>query len=515
MTAPAVLPEEARLAVVAAWDVPLLRGAVVTLEAVEARLRTWRARLGAVARSIESPGCWSGPAAAGASAVVLDLDAVAAAVHGGLAGSLAAFRRLAEEADVAQEHAAQALALAHILEVEIDAGLQAHRDLAGAVLALVPEATPPDPGPALAAAESALAHAASAAVAADAAGEALAGLGVRDAFAPADFWDLADHIRLVGPFGASPAPDQPTGAQWAADWWAGRSTAQQLQVLRAMPELIGAMDGLPAWARDRANRLLLDRALNDSGLPAGEADTARAVAERIRIEEAAGRPVQLHLFDLADDEVVLAIGDLDSAEAVGVLVPGIMNTPADDLDGLTGDARAVAGAARAAAPGLAVATMVWLGYRTPDSPREIVTRTTASGGGRALSAALEGMAAARAAAGAPLPRTSVLAHSYGTVVLDEAADVSGRLAADAVVLLGSPGMERTGAAGLEAPEVYDAAALGDPVSWLGWFGTDTWAGPFGSTSLPTTWSMGHSEYYDAEYPTLAAMGEVVAGTRAD
>jgi hypothetical protein len=108
----------------------------------------------------------------------------------------------------------------------------------------------------------------------------------------------------------------------------------------------------------------------------------------------------------------------------------------------------------------------------------------------------------------------VLAHSYGTVVLDEAADVAGRLAADAVVLLGSPGMERTGAAGLEAPEVYDAAALGDPVSWLGWFGSDTWAGPFGSTSLPTTWSMGHSEYYDAEHPTLAAMGEVVAGTRA-
>jgi hypothetical protein len=514
VTAPALLPQEARLAAVAAWDVPLLRGAVVTLAAVEGRLRTWRTRIGAVARSLESADTWSGPAAAGAAAVVLDLDKVTAAVHAGLAGSLAAFERLADEADVAQEHAGQALALAHLLEVEIDEGLRAHRELAGALLDLVPDASPPDPGPALAAAESALAHAAAAAVAADEAGEALAGLGVRDAFAPADFDDLAAHIQLVGPFGAPMPPDPRSDAQRAADWWAGQSTAQQLEAVRAAPGLIGAMDGLPAWARDRANRLLLDRALYDSGLPGGEADTARTVAERIRIEEAAGRQVQLHLFDLEDDEVVLAIGDLDSAEAVGVLVPGIFNTPADDLDGLTGDARDVAGAARAAAPGLAVTTVVWLGYRTPNSPGEIATRTRASRGGRALSAALEGMAAARAAAGTPLPRTSVLAHSYGTVVLDEAADAPGRLAADAVVLLGSPGMERTGAEGLEAPEVYDATAVGDPVSWLGWFGTSTWAGPFGSTPLPTTWSMGHSEYYDAEHPTLGAMGEVVAGTRA-
>jgi pimeloyl-ACP methyl ester carboxylesterase len=48
------------------------------------------------------------------------------------------------------------------------------------------------------------------------------------------------------------------------------------------------------------------------------------------------------------------------------------------------------------------------------------------------------------------------------VVVDEAADVPGRLAADAVVLLGSPGMEHD-AASLEVPEVYDAA---DPATRL-------------------------------------------------
>jgi hypothetical protein len=113
--------------------------------------------------------------------------------------------------------------------------------------------------------------------------------------------------------------------------------------------------------------------------------------------------------------------------------------------------------------------------------------------------------------GTPLPRTTVLAHSYGTVVVDEAADEPGPLAADAVVLLGSPGMEPTGAAGLEVPEVFDAAAPGDPISWVGWFGMSTYASPFGSSALPGEWWMGHSDYYN--HPTVAAIGEVVAGVR--
>ena len=105
-----------------------------------------------------------------------------------------------------------------------------------------------------------------------------------------------------------------------------------------------------------------------------------------------------------------------------------------------------------------------------------------------------------------------MGHSYGTVVLDEAADRPGRLDADAVVLLGSPGMEDD-AAHLEAPEVYDAAAAADPISWSGWFGTGTWAERFGSTGLPADAATGHSDYFDRDRPTLTAMGEVVVGRR--
>jgi hypothetical protein len=511
VTVPVDLSAEARLTAVAAWDVPLVRGAVVTLGAVAGRLPVWRARLAEVARALEAADCWSGPAATGAASAVYELSAVATAVDTALQESLDRFELLLREADAAQERATEALAMARTLEAGPTGPLAAHSRLADAMSELMPGAAAPDPGPALAAAEAALRHAAAVAAAAGEAGTALAGLGVRDAFAPADFWDLAGRIQLVGPV-APPGVRAGGSPQEVATWWAGLSAGAQLAALRSSPGTIGALDGVPAWARDRANRLLLDRGLRDAGTTTA-AKTARAVAERIAIEEAAGRPVQLHLLDLEAEQVVLVLGNLDTAEAVGMLVPGINNSPDGDLHRLVGDARDVAEAARDAGPGMDVATAVWLGYAAPDNPWEIGTRFAAWDGGPQLAAALDGMAAARAMSGTPLPRTTVLAHSYGTVVVDEATDAPGRLAADAVVLLGSPGMEPEGAVGLEAPEVYDAASFGDPISWSGYFGGPTYARSYGSSGLPIDRTMGHSDYYDPDFPTLAAIGAVVAGVR--
>jgi len=154
---------------------------------------------------------------------------------------------------------------------------------------------------------------------------------------------------------------------------------------------------------------------------------------------------------------------------------------------------------------------VWLGYRAPAGP-ELLTRFPAWSGGRVLDRSLDGLAAARRAVGGRPARTTVLAHSYGTVVVDEAADAPGPLAADAVVLLGSPGMEDDAAA-LEVPSVFDAAATRDPIAHVGWFGASPWTAGFGSTALPVGITMDHSDYYDPGAPTLAALREVVAGRR--
>jgi hypothetical protein len=176
----------------------------------------------------------------------------------------------------------------------------------------------------------------------------------------------------------------------------------------------------------------------------------------------------------------------------------------------------------AAAPGLAVATVAWLGYRTPGLGT-MALPTAARRGGPALDRALDGLAAARAVPGgtgrsrtggvvAP-PRTTVVAHSYGTVVTGQAVRAPGRLAADAVVLLGSPGLAGGEAEDLEAGEVYGAWSPADPVSWLQWFG-DTPSDPsFGDSPLLTELTEGHTDYLDPDRPTLAAVGEVVAGVR--
>jgi hypothetical protein len=324
-----------------------------------------------------------------------------------------------------------------------------------------------------------------------------------------DFAGLAGWVAETTP-AAVPAALPGGDPVAVATWWSGLSEAVQLVTIRAHPAELGRLDGIPAWARDRANRLVLGRALSSSGTSASEAALARAVAARISTEEGTGQRVQLQELDLHGDLVVLALGDLDSAAAVAVLVPGIRTTPEGDLGDQADDARHVAGVARVDDAGLPVAGVVWLGYRAPGFAGAL-SRDAAVRGGRQLDASLRGLAAARPASGHDLSRTTVVAHSYGTVVVGEAAARPGRLAADAVVLLGSPGM-RGDARALEVPEVYDAATFLDPVAVSEWFGTSPWRPDYGATELPVDRLAGHTHYYDVGRPTLPAIGAVVAGT---
>jgi hypothetical protein len=192
-------------------------------------------------------------------------------------------------------------------------------------------------------------------------------------------------------------------------------------------------------------------------------------------------------------------------------VPGIRTTPADDLGAVLADALAVAAAA---GPGPAVAAVAWLGYRTPRLGPGMGSAGPARRGGADLDRALDGLASARASPeGPPRPRTTVVAHSYGTAVTGEAVRAPGRIAADALVLLGSPGLSGGAAEDLEAGEVHGAWSVGDPVSWLQWFGDTPMDASFGDAPLPTELTQGHLDYLDPDRPTLAAIGEVVAGTR--
>ena len=500
------------VAQLAGWDVDRLRSGVGLLSGVADRLVPWRTRLDALGRQLGGAECWSGPAGTAAAAALVELSTVASGVSGALTDSLVGLQDLVTAASEAQEEAAGALSAAAAAGVTLDA--------AGQPLDLPP---PPDPllppGHAegvlavryagqLAAAQAAEGTAAGARAwaAALAAQTPLAAIGVLGG-AAAGFDDLA--VRLAPAFPLVPVSPPHLGPVQTAQWWAGLTASEQQAQIDTHPAAVGGMAGLPAWARDQANRTALETAMRE--LPAGDERTmAEAVAHQLADEDDAGRTAQLLQFDPGGGLVAVSLGDLDTAAAVGVLVPGINTTAADDLDGMLGDARDLGSAAVDAAPGLAVATVAWLGYRTPGLVGAPFLGA-ASRGGPALDRALDGLAAARAEQG-PAPRTTVLAHSYGTTLAGEAARAPGRLAADALVLLGSPGL-RGEAEDLEAAEVYGAWSAADPVSWLNWFG-DTPSDPsFGDVPLPTEAGQGHSDYYDRDRPTLAAMGEVVVGVR--
>ena len=239
----------------------------------------------------------------------------------------------------------------------------------------------------------------------------------------------------------------------------------------------------------------------------------RAVARRIAAEEAAGQHVQLQLLDLAGDRVVLALGDLDTARRslcwspasgtprrttspAGSATPRMSPRPPASR---AGDVGRVGGLA---------------GLPDPGHHRHRQHAVRRRERWAALAHSLAGLAAARTATATGPSRTTVVAHSYGTVVVDEAADEPGPLAADAVVLLGSPGMEDY-ATSLEAPAVFDAASPSDPVTWfpLGRRPVDRGhaTAPPHLPALTRAW--GTPTTSSRQFPTLAAVGEVVAGTR--
>ena len=515
------------LPAVASWDVALLRNAVATLGAVGDRLVSWRARMEGVGRALETTDSWSGPAAAASAQSLLRVSTVVTEVTAALMRSLDEADRMVAGADAAAELAGEALAAAAAVPVALDGRGQL------GPLPEVPLGPALDPAEALAqqyeavaeqaraagrAAELATAALRSADLAALAAEDAVAALGDVGVVAgrvPAGFLDLTASVAVGGDSAWAPPP---ATAPAVAAWWAAMSEEQRHTLIDQDPELIGGLEGLPAWARDRANRHVLDRLLVEPGAPGH--DVALATREELTRREDAGEVVQLYEFVPGQGLAAVSQGDLDTADDIGVLVPGTGTTVVDDLDAVLGDAADVAAAASAAAPGATVATLAWIGYRTPPDPGAAVGQDDARAGGAALATTLGGLAATRSATAGPA-NTVVFAHSYGAEVVAEAAGAPGTLAADTVVLLGPPGMAGD-AADLEVGEVFYALGGEDPIGLVPLvpdvpghpvFANPVWDPRYGATALPVEGDMGHSDYYDTDRPTAAAMGEVLVDVR--
>ncbi|WP_404392963.1 alpha/beta hydrolase [Humibacillus xanthopallidus] len=368
-----------------------------------------------------------------------------------------------------------------------------------------------------------------------------------------------------GPSGPSPGPS--SGDVFAnAAWWRSLTSEERGRIIRDHPEWIGPRDGLPPADRDHANRILLDRAQHAAAgrlaaLEAGGAvrpdevgaggavvlglglseraaavellrrrlDALRAVRGVLSRTDGARR--RLLLLDVTGrhPKAAVSIGEIDTAAHVATFVGGFTTTVAGDLDRHDRDLARLRSSAQGMARG-DVAMVTWLGYAAPQADEVLSPSRTVISPGVAARAALDlaafvtGLDAARETP----PDQSVLAHSYGSVVLSFA--LRRPTGIDRVALFGSPG---TGGAvrsivdtGLKPGGFNVLGSIDDPVvasgrvvlgpaaaAVVGARTLSTFApGGAGSPGAGRT-SRGHSDYLKAGSDSAFNLAAVVADRR--
>ena len=363
----------------------------------------------------------------------------------------------------------------------------------------------------------------------------------------------------AGAMGRPGAPGHGASPAQVAEWWSTLTAAEKEAVVATYPDVIGCADGLPADARDQANRITLAGDLgllggleDDGTISALEARTlanARAADSALRTADTYLDPTsgetpggQLWLYDPGafdgDGRIAVAVGDLDTADDVAVRVPGITN---DGLDApkLTQEAINIFESARYAGDGSSVASMMWLGYDAPDAFYDTATLTEgrAEDGGERFSDAIEGLRASRPSDVAHL---TAIGHSYGSTTVAHAA-TDHHVDVDDVVLVGSPGagggVDHADELGVGADHVWVGRNSEDLVAALGdhgWVGAHTLGGA-GLGNDPSEDDFGahrfqaedvtrsgwhrdtgqHGNYFNVDTESLYNIGRVVDGRGGD
>ncbi|MER7165836.1 alpha/beta hydrolase [Micromonospora sp. NPDC000207] len=372
---------------------------------------------------------------------------------------------------------------------------------------------------------------------------------------------LAELVDAAGsgwtrppPPGRPPADADPARVR---AWWDGLTPAMRRWLVVHEPTLVGRLDGVPAAARDQANRLLVEDRRAEllaernrvlTRLPRGPAellDLRRvdlalaglgALAERLTRDESP-RAYLLGLETGGEGRTIVALGNPDRADNVLTYVPGMTSGLADATGELSRAARVRSRCAELA-PDRETAALLWLDYDAPDFLHEALRSGPARDAGPTLHQFQEGL---RATHEGPPARQTVLGHSYGSTVVGTAARDHG-LAADALVFVGSPGVGVEHAGQLRVPpgQVWSSTAPDDVIRLtrppedllrratltgtpLGvvtglvdssdgglWFGRDPSHPGFGGRTFPSS-RHGHTGYWEDGNPALDGMAGIVLG----
>lgn len=368
---------------------------------------------------------------------------------------------------------------------------------------------------------------------------------------------------VADPADAALARRPPTGASPTEvnAWWDSLSEAEHQAIMAAAPGSIGNLDGIPASARDEANRVSLSRDLHELAM-LEEAGTItyderqlleNARAARDAIENAEGRldpqtlePVDssLYMYDPGafggDGRMALTYGDPDTADHVSVHVPG-MTTDMTSAVSNGDDAWAAYAASRSDTTD-SVATMAWIGYDAPDNYvfngggldiLQVAGEGLAEEGGARLADTVAGLDAIRD----DDPHVTVVGHSYGSTTTAHGAADDGLSGVDDIVLIGSPGAgddNRADDLGVDEDNVWVGTNSSDPVSYLGdegyvggigTLGHDPADRDFGGTRFQAedterfdgyNYSIDqHTSYYEQNSESLYNISQIITGQTDD
>ncbi|WP_181793370.1 alpha/beta hydrolase [Streptomyces sp. WELS2] len=307
-----------------------------------------------------------------------------------------------------------------------------------------------------------------------------------------------------------PHPPKDGSPKDNAAWWKSLDDDQKSAYISMHPDSVGAMDGLPAAVRDQANRTVFGEARAQAQLdyaawlkkhpepkryepyispitgrevkwaPMVESrewkkweearkgahsslDGMDAIQKRFdNVTDEGARPYLLGFDTQNRGHAIVSIGNPDTADNVVTYVPGT----GAKLSGLDGDIRRaelLQAKAERTGSGQSTASIMWLGYDAPQSLFGDATDAKYADAAREpLSNFLHGIDTAHQGS----VNSTLLGHSYGSLVAGETMRDHPDLPVDNAILVGSPGagVDHAKDLNIGADHVWAATAKNDIVN---------------------------------------------------
>lgn len=308
------------------------------------------------------------------------------------------------------------------------------------------------------------------------------------------------HPEFASVLATAPPPAEDVATWWASVEAAPDGSALAAALILGMPTALGNLNGVPYWARSEANLIVLDQEIAQAyedlaraepgvtaNIPSQEhADIMARLTGLLAIADSLGgrgsydlaahQLIELHV----DGNLPLAAvssGNLDEADYLSVLVPGMNSPVADALPGMVQNGDSLLAAQQTALDAsesvgagegdLQAAVLSWVGYTTPDMAT-VFGNDHAVAGAPLLAETLGGLDATLTSGGPGGfgPYTSVIMHSYGgttgSLTLSD-----GDYDVDNALFLNSPGVIIESADQMNVGAVWAATPPDDSVVDVG------------------------------------------------